>query len=362
MTTKINAKNERIKREFFIYQREVEGKASSTVDAMRKAIIRFETYTDFKDFTTFNKEQATGFKRHIVKQKAVRSNEPLSLSTVHATLIALKDFFRWLSQKPGYKSKIDPLEIGYFNLSEKETRIAKAPTIRDFPTMEQARKALFGMEVKSEVDHRNQALIAFILMTGMRVDAAASIRLKHVDIDRKRVIQKPDQVRTKFSKQIVTFFFPVGDDIEKIFFDWVAYLRQEKLYGENSPVFPRTSVKQDQDKNFTIAGLEAEPWADAAPIRRIFKDAFNHVGLPYFNPHLIRKTLVQFGQRVCKTPEEFKAWSQNLGHEDVDTTFRSYGQVSLARQGEIILNVAVASETTKEDTIRKIQELAKLLN
>jgi hypothetical protein len=26
---------------------------------------------------------------------------------------------------------------------------------------------------------------------------------------------------------------------------------------------------------------------------------------------------------MCRTPEELKAWSQNLGHEDVMTTFRS---------------------------------------
>ena len=39
---------------------------------------------------------------------------------------------------------------------------------------------------------------------------------------------------------------------------------------------------------------------------------------------------------MCKTPEDFKAWSQNLGHEDVLTTFYSYGQVGSRRQGEII--------------------------
>jgi len=31
-----------------------------------------------------------------------------------------------------------------------------------------------------------------------------------------------------------------------------------------------------------------------------------------------------------------KAWSQNLGHEEVLTTFRSYGAVGTKRQGEIV--------------------------
>jgi hypothetical protein len=43
-----------------------------------------------------------------------------------------------------------------------------------------------------------------------------------------------------------------------------------------------------------------------------------------------------FGGQICKSPEEYKAWSQNLGHENVLTTFSSYGDVALHRQAEII--------------------------
>jgi len=39
---------------------------------------------------------------------------------------------------------------------------------------------------------------------------------------------------------------------------------------------------------------------------------------------------------VCKTPEEFKAWSQNLAHENVLTTFTSYGAVSRDRQADVL--------------------------
>ncbi|GMU76950.1 MAG: hypothetical protein AMXMBFR45_24410 [Gammaproteobacteria bacterium] len=36
------------------------------------------------------------------------------------------------------------------------------------------------------------------------------------------------------------------------------------------------------------------------------------------------------------TPEQFKAWSQNLGHEGVLTTLYAYGAVAEGRQREII--------------------------
>ena len=72
----------------------------------------------------------------------------------------------------------------------------------------------------------------------------------------------------------------------------------------------------------------------------MFKDAFAAAGLPYFNPHSFRKTLALLGGQRCRTPEEYKVWSQNLGHEHVLTTFCSYGGVSSYRQTEIMRSFA----------------------
>jgi integrase/recombinase XerD len=106
-----------------------------------------------------------------------------------------------------------------------------------------------------------------------------------------------------------------------------------------------------------MAGLERAQWSSAAPIRAIFREAFAAAGLPYFNPHSFRKTLVQLGQAVCQTPEQFKAWSQNLGHEGVLTTFYSYGEVASSRQGEIIKSLA----HPKEIEPAGVKDLAKAL-
>ena len=87
---------------------------------------------------------------------------------------------------------------------------------------------------------------------------------------------------------------------------------------------------------FEAAGLERAHWSSAEPIRKVFREAFGRAGLPYFNPHSIRKTLAKLGEQICGSAEEFKAWSQNLGHEQVLTTLLSYGAVATDRQGEII--------------------------
>ena len=67
-----------------------------------------------------------------------------------------------------------------------------------------------------------------------------------------------------------------------------------------------------------------------------FKGAFTALGLPPFSPHTVRKTLTDLASRHCRTPEDFKAWSQNLGHDDVLTTFHNYGSLSAGRQKEVI--------------------------
>ena len=64
--------------------------------------------------------------------------------------------------------------------------------------------------------------------------------------------------------------------------------------------------------------------------------AFEAVGLPYYNPHSFRKTLALLGQTMCRTFEEEKAWSQNMGHDDIKTTRVNYGKLPDVRQGELI--------------------------
>jgi hypothetical protein len=105
-----------------------------------------------------------------------------------------------------------------------------------------------------------------------------------------------------------------------------------------------------------VSGLDRKHWSSAGPIRKIFKDAFAGASLPYFNPHSFRKTLAQLGETVCRTPEQFKAWSQNIGHEKVLMTFSSYGEVAAQRQRDIIRELARPMEADPQ-----VQEILKQL-
>jgi integrase len=342
--TKHNPENERIKRKYFAYLKEAEGHSEQTVDAAAKSLSRFEEYTRYRDFKRFHYAQATAFKRHLAEQRAARSGERLSKATLHATLTQLKRFFQWLAREPGYKSCIQYSDAEYFNLSDKDTRVATAHREQRAPTLEQVRRVIETMPVRTEIERRDRTLIAFTLLTGARDSAIASMKLKHVDLSANSVYQDAREVKTKFSKSFNTFFFPVGDEIRRIVADWVRFLREEKLWGNDDPLFPATHIALGATRQFEASGLERSHWSTASPIRTIFREAFKLAGLPYFNPHSFRNTLVRLGEERCKSPEEFKAWSQNLGHEHVLTTFLSYGAVASDRQGEILRDLGAPQQ------------------
>lgn len=344
-----NPANERIKRKYFAFLKEAKRRSEPTVDAAAKALSRFEVYTRYRDFKAFHLQQAIAFKKHLAEQKGQRSGEKLSKATLHATLTQLKRFFQWLAWQPGYKSRLQYADAEYFNLSDKDSRIATAKRQQKVPTLEQIKHVINKMLADTEIERRNRALVAFTLLTGARDRAIASLKLKHVDLITNSVNQDAREVETKFSKTFNTFFFPVGEEIREIVSEWVSYLRDEKLWGNDDPLFPATRIGLGATRQFEATGLARKHWSTTSPIRTIFREAFVSVGLPYFNPHSFRNTLVQLGQKVCKTPEQFKAWSQNLGHEKVLTTFLSYGQVACQRQGEIIRDLATPQKTLPTD-------------
>jgi integrase/recombinase XerC len=330
---KFNPQNERIKHRYFAFLSEARRLSPGSVDQAAAAIADFEAANGWKDFRQFRIEQAQSYKRKLGAIE-LGTGRGLAKATISSRLAALKAFFQWLAQQPGFRSRLTYSDAEYFNASANDERIAKAVRERSVPTIEQIRHTLKSMPVTSDVERRNQAVIAFTLISGARDNAIASMSLKHVDLANRRIYQDAREVRTKNAKTITSAFFPVGADIEAIVENWVQLLNR-RLWGPDDPLFPATKVTVGANGLFENAGFDRKHWKDAAAIRRIFKDAFQAAGLPYFNPHSFRNTLVALGQKICADPEAFKAWSQNLGHTHVLTTLMSYGSVPLSRQVEI---------------------------
>jgi len=83
---KHNANNERIKRKYLVFLKEAKRQNEASLDAVAKALSRFEEYGNHKEFKAFHYQQAVAFKIHLAKQKNQQTGNPLSKSTLHATL------------------------------------------------------------------------------------------------------------------------------------------------------------------------------------------------------------------------------------------------------------------------------------
>jgi integrase len=264
---KHNPENERIKRAYFAHAKAARGLSEASIDAIAKAIHRFECSTGFRSFKKFHIEQAIAFRRRL-------EVATLSKATMLQTLNALRAFFLWLAGQQGFRRRIRYSDAAYFRLSEKDMRIAKAPRGRPVPTPEQIESVLRAMPAGTDIERRNRALIAFTWLTGVRDGALASLKRKHVNLGEGRVEQDPREVKTKNSKAITTTFFPVGNLALEIFTDWIDFLVRDQLWGLDDPLFPATRIEQGSDHLFKAVCLARAHWSNAGPIRAIFKEAF----------------------------------------------------------------------------------------
>ncbi len=287
-----------------------------TVRAVWESINRFEKFTNHANFRTFSKDQARGFREWLEKQTNAKS-ELLSLSTMRSTLANLRAFFEWLAIHPKFgKKKIDGGAILYLKLSDNANRAARSYREKTPPTMQQLEQALLAMPSKIDIEMRDRAMFAFVIITCIRDDALVTLKMKDVDAKARTVWQNPRHVRTKGRKGIVTGFVrAVMPTAEDIVLEWIEHATTALKLQPNDPLFPKTLVAQNpKTLSFEVQGLSKEHWAGAQVMRDICKNAFEAVEAPYFNPHLFRNAICKWAMKNC-TLYEFKALSQNMGYQ-----------------------------------------------
>lgn len=353
--SQVNAANERIKRRYFYELREADGLAEVTIDHAARAIFDFERFIGWADFKRFRSRDAIAYRKHLLADGGKRASELSSRSTVHTKLIQVQKFFTWLAMQPGFKSRIRPADARFFQLSNRDRRLASERPLKPTPTVEQVRHVILSMPAATDLEKRDRALIAMILLTGIRVSAAITLKLKHVRADGS-IFQDAKEVKTKFGKTQTTYCFRVGSEIRQIFQDYVHHLRTNLLWGEDDPLFPSTRQALDEQRWLRPIGLSKNHWKTSDPVRKIFKRAFEAVGVPYYSPHSIRRTLARLGERICSTPEELKAWSQNLGHDELMTTF-GYGAVPLQEQAAILARLEADPSADERSDLRQLEEM-----
>lgn len=339
----MNPSNERLRHAYIEHLRDARKYSDKTIDAAMRHLSELERFTSGKDFGGLTKSQAKGFAEHLHQRPSKAGAATLSDSSIVHTLSDLKAFFDWLTTIKN--RKVDPEALARLTPSRRVLMGLKSQPDKVPPTPDQIRQMLAAMSDQTVTDRRDRALVAFIYLTGMRVGAVISLRCKHVKLAERQVVQNAREVNTKFGKNMLTSWFPVGEDIEQIVVGWVKE-RLESGENPDAPLFPakpryRLPGDQTQEKEAF--------WKTSKSVREVFRAACQIAGINCINPHSVRDTLMLLGLEICATWEELKAWSQNLGHEKLDTSLVHYGKLDTHRQNMLMQGLVKTDLTVREE-------------
>jgi integrase len=347
-----NPYNERLKRGYFEFCEHAKGRSAKSIRKDETALLMFDQFSRFVDRKSFSKREAMDFKCYL---KA----GPLELPTILSILKTVGRFLIWLREQPGFNRNINLTDVEYLNLTAKERRSGQASSPRKFPSIDDVTVVLRSMPAQTFEEQRNRALIALLGLTGIRVDAARTLKLKHFDAETRLVRQISREVETKFSKEIHSYllsWFPLW---EEIFLGWVDVLSTKLLFGETDPIFPKTLFERGRAASFQKRTLTREHWADGQMATRVVKAAFQACGLPAYGPHSFRHMIVHDMDTRNLSIQQYKALSQNLGHGRVSTTVSSYGKISVADQGKLVRGAENGPTESPNALARDIFELVE---
>ncbi len=351
-------KNAKAIRRYMEYLREAKKRSESTIRSVERAIRLYEASTKDADFATFSRSGVKQFAAWL-EEKGTSSRQ------IYQVYNQLKAFFHWLAFQTGYKSRIDVSDIEYLSLDRKKMQEVTSPDIVDWPSKEYVAKLAKSIETITEIDMRDRAIISFLLLSGMRDMAIASLPLGCFDPHNLEVAQYPDKgVSTKFSKRFVSRLFVFDEELLSFVLDWANYVTTERQFSSNDPLFPRTRVFRNKETSeFSASEVEPVFWKSAGPIREILKSRSEKAAMVYFRPHAFRHAASQLALRQCTGPEEIRAVSQNLGHENVGTTLTSYAKLTPERIGQVlsVVNFSKTDEDQFDDEfMRKLVMFAKV--
>ena len=359
--SKVNISNELIKRDFFKWLKEAKGNCDSSVNNIEKAILKYESFTNYALFSTYDREVAIEFKKWLKNNKY--KGKTIAISTYHTYMRYLRTFFTWLAGQPIYRNKISLDSVEYLNVQDKEEKMARQQIPRKYPDLDYILKLTDSINVSNEIDLRDKALISFTALSGMRDKAIITLPLSNFDTENFVIYQNPKKgVQTKFSKYIYSILFKFDEKLVENVTKWIDHLKS-KNYNESNPLFPRSKTKQDSKNPSFDSSTEIEPkyWSHAGAMRKIFKDRCLIADLEYYPPHTYRHFTIDIALKHCKNGEQIKAVSQNFGHENVGTTLGSYANFEPNRLSEVLnsINFSQNTENTDSELIEQILNLIK---
>lgn len=335
--------NERIKHLYF--NRRCRKFDKKTLYKIVAALMVFEEFSGFKDFKSFCYNDVKGFQKYVLDKYGH------SMQTANRTMVYVREFFFWLREHNGYK-RVKYDDVDDLQLSLKDQERAKATKPKNYLDASKWQDLILNLTPETDIEHRGQAMLATLLLTGARIDALISFNIGDFNLERSYAFQDAEHVNSKRASSWKTNLWKFKPELRQILDNWIIKLKNEHGFTDGDPLFPKVDIAKNELSLFQNGGFLKEPIKTQGILRGELYKQLEKAGFGHYTPHTVRNSLVNLFFSLPLTLEQQKAVSQNMSHKNLGTTINGYGQVSEYRQDAIIDELDV-------EHLLKVQKLHK---
>jgi len=310
--------------------------SEKTVVRHLAAIRYFEKFLEGKVFSKLTIDDFAVVREDLKRRANIDASDSMSASSIRHTISHLGAFFDWLLKQDGYR-RLPKDFAGYLTLPKAIVARSAQAGPKEFPSLSKAEALLAAMPARSLVEQRARTLFALAFLGSLRADTLVSLRIKHIDVERRLILQDASIVRAKAGKNLNVFWFQIPVVFENEVCKWIEKLKSLRFTGEDA-LFPATRYLKHR---IIISGRTATAvpvMTTTYAVTAAFAAACRQSDVKY-TPHSAKDTIGAERDIRSLTHEERKAWSLNMGHESELTTERYYGTMSDNRRYEVLENI-----------------------
>lgn len=311
----INRNNWKLKKEYLEYKENIDQLSNGSIKVEATYIQNILLWADNTPFQKIYSKRPS-FADYLQQSRLDGTKEHISLAYTKKNLAAARRFFTWLSEN---HSEYIVIKSTWIN-SLKPKKVNTEPNKKDAVTIKEILQ-IAEAKVENIVERRIRAAACFWFLSGIRVGAFVSLRIKSVDVDNGIIYQYPNLgVRTKNSKYGKTFFLNIPELLEVVK-AWDNEIKQI-LSKDGFWFAPLSPDTKEIDPFSSTIGEHRNIIA-----RRNLKNWLEKVGITYHSPHKFRHGHIQYGMQNAKTIADYKAISMNVMHSSMDITDEVYSQL-----------------------------------
>lgn len=334
--------------EYLAYQENVLQKSPKTAKRKWAHLRHLLNWAGSTHFPRANKP-APALPTYLLTARNDRLEQPLSPASMERACREARDFFQWakLHRAVKYRS----LPAAWTETLRPAKAYAPQSQIRElsYYSLEEVEK-ICAIVPERLIDQRDQAGVALAFAAGLRVSALVSLPVRCVQVENLEVHQLPEAgVHTKNSKAQITYMLPI-EPLLAIIAEWSTLVRVE-LGGEGL-WYPNMSRR---GAVWVISSQPASVESRRMSFSHSLKRLCQQAGVEYKSPHKLRHGHGVHIAKLSRTYSEFKAYSQNMGHETTEITERYYARLSgsdvkkvVTQAGSQVDGAALAAEEMRE--------------